>query len=159
MYWGVIDPEGGRPTNNILLQGRLKICYQFIDLLVYKSGASNHEGLQDRVRLDDLLVQALHGALVEGEVLKHDLAVASNFGASTSVTASALRTAHSQVYLNTEQMVQDSVAANRRRDFSLDPAPPLRTQTNTYHPPNSLPLWFIRVSPTEESIPIEGDRS
>ena len=42
MYWGVIDPEGGRPTNNILLQGRLKICYQFIDLLVYKSGASNH---------------------------------------------------------------------------------------------------------------------
>ena len=42
MYWGVIDPEGGRPTNNILLQGRLKICYRFIDLLVYKSGASNH---------------------------------------------------------------------------------------------------------------------
>ena len=42
MYWGVIDPEGGRSTNNILLQGRLKICDQFIDLLVYEPGASNH---------------------------------------------------------------------------------------------------------------------
>ena len=30
MYWGgVIDPEGGRSTNHILLQGRLKICDQF----------------------------------------------------------------------------------------------------------------------------------
>jgi hypothetical protein len=43
MYWGVIDPEGGRSTNNILLQGRLKICDQFIDLLVYEPGASNHK--------------------------------------------------------------------------------------------------------------------
>jgi hypothetical protein len=43
MYWGVIDPEGGRSTNNILLQGRLKICDQFIDLLVYEPGASNHQ--------------------------------------------------------------------------------------------------------------------
>jgi hypothetical protein len=34
MYWGVIDPEGGRFTNNILLQGRLKICDQLTDLLV-----------------------------------------------------------------------------------------------------------------------------
>ena len=35
MYWGVIDPEGGRSTNNILLQGRLKICDQLIDVFVY----------------------------------------------------------------------------------------------------------------------------
>jgi hypothetical protein len=59
MYWGVIDPEGGRSTNNILLQGRLKICYQFIDLLVYKSGASNHQATE--VQIADILTKDLGG--------------------------------------------------------------------------------------------------
>ena len=43
MYWGVIDPEGGRSTNNILLQGRLKICDQFTDVFVCEWAAADQE--------------------------------------------------------------------------------------------------------------------
>ena len=50
MYWGVIDPEGGRSTNNILLQGRLKICDQFTDVFVCEWAAADQYTISDTNR-------------------------------------------------------------------------------------------------------------
>ena len=58
MYWGVIDPEGGRSTNNILLQGRLKICDQFTDVFVCEWAAADQKGHR-----------AVHWLLLSGAVV------------------------------------------------------------------------------------------